>query len=171
MCIRDRQALEPENEYLGVTEKPAWEALARLVAIKPGDAHMRFSEVCSKASAQPSQRSSSQATTKVATDTIADLRSRFVSPSLSVSYDKPLHIVRGHGQYLFDQADVTYLDCVNNVCHVGHCHPHVVKAATDQIAILNTNTRYLHANIVNYCLLYTSPSPRDRTRSRMPSSA
>ena len=23
----------------------------------------------------------------------------------------------------------------------------------------------------NYCLLYTSPSPRDRTRSRMPSSA
>ena len=25
--------------------------------------------------------------------------------------------------------------------------------------------------LVNYCLLYTSPSPRDRTRSRMPSSA
>ena len=25
--------------------------------------------------------------------------------------------------------------------------------------------------IVGYCLLYTSPSPRDRTRSRMPSSA
>ena len=24
---------------------------------------------------------------------------------------------------------------------------------------------------VNFCLLYTSPSPRDRTRSRMPSSA
>ena len=25
--------------------------------------------------------------------------------------------------------------------------------------------------VVNTCLLYTSPSPRDRTRSRMPSSA
>ena len=25
--------------------------------------------------------------------------------------------------------------------------------------------------IYKYCLLYTSPSPRDRTRSRMPSSA
>jgi hypothetical protein len=27
------------------------------------------------------------------------------------------------------------------------------------------------ANLVYVCLLYTSPSPRDRTRSRMPSSA
>ena len=27
------------------------------------------------------------------------------------------------------------------------------------------------ASLFNFCLLYTSPSPRDRTRSRMPSSA
>ena len=27
------------------------------------------------------------------------------------------------------------------------------------------------SEMANYCLLYTSPSPRDRTRSRMPSSA
>ena len=26
-------------------------------------------------------------------------------------------------------------------------------------------------DLINICLLYTSPSPRDRTRSRMPSSA
>ena len=44
----------------------------------------------------------------------------------------------------------TYLDCVNNVCHVGHCHPHVVKAASAQMTSLNTNTRYLHENIVRY---------------------
>ena len=29
----------------------------------------------------------------------------------------------------------------------------------------------VHAEILKTCLLYTSPSPRDRTRSRMPSSA
>ena len=29
----------------------------------------------------------------------------------------------------------------------------------------------LHIDLKYYCLLYTSPSPRDRTRSRMPSSA
>ena len=28
-----------------------------------------------------------------------------------------------------------------------------------------------HEHLVDVCLLYTSPSPRDRTRSRMPSSA
>ena len=29
----------------------------------------------------------------------------------------------------------------------------------------------IHALVIPNCLLYTSPSPRDRTRSRMPSSA
>ena len=31
-----------------------------------------------------------------------------------------------------------------------------------------TKTKF---DLINNCLLYTSPSPRDRTRSRMPSSA
>ena len=31
--------------------------------------------------------------------------------------------------------------------------------------------KYLKTHTFNICLLYTSPSPRDRTRSRMPSSA
>ena len=30
---------------------------------------------------------------------------------------------------------------------------------------------YMDIDLYHYCLLYTSPSPRDRTRSRMPSSA
>ena len=30
---------------------------------------------------------------------------------------------------------------------------------------------YPSSTVVRFCLLYTSPSPRDRTRSRMPSSA
>ena len=38
--------------------------------------------------------------------------------------------------------------------------------------ILVKNIAYCNANnIAIACLLYTSPSPRDRTRSRMPSSA
>ena len=39
---------------------------------------------------------------------------------------------------------------VNNVCHVGHCHPKVVAAGQRQMAVLNTNTRYLHDNIVDF---------------------
>jgi len=48
---------------------------------------------------------------------------------------------------------------VNNVCHVGHCHPKVVEAASRQLATLNTNSRYLHPNVVEYArdLLKTFP--------------
>jgi Ser/Thr protein kinase RdoA (MazF antagonist)/murein DD-endopeptidase MepM/ murein hydrolase activator NlpD len=67
---------------------------------------------------------------------------------LSLAYNTPLKIVRGSGQYLFDDAGNRYLDMVNNVCHVGHCHPAVVAAGQRQMAMLNTNTRYLHDNIV-----------------------
>ena len=41
--------------------------------------------------------------------------------------------------------------------------------------VVETNTKYLNevkeGEMVNVCLLYTSPSPRDNTTSRMPSSA
>jgi 4-aminobutyrate aminotransferase-like enzyme/Ser/Thr protein kinase RdoA (MazF antagonist) len=81
--------------------------------------------------------------------------------NLSISYGKPLKIVRGRGQYLFSEDGQTYLDGVNNVCHVGHCHPHVVAAACRQMPILNTNTRYLHDTIIEYAerLLSRFPDP------------
>jgi 4-aminobutyrate aminotransferase-like enzyme len=92
---------------------------------------------------------------------ILELRSRFLGGSLSVSYREPLKIVRGEGQFLFDETGRPYLDCVNNVCHVGHCHPRVVEAACTQIGTLNTNTRYLYDLIVEYArrLSNTMPDP------------
>ena len=80
--------------------------------------------------------------------TLKKLRAKHLGPSLSLSYEKPLKIVRGEGVYLYDENARPYLDCVNNVCHLGHCHPAVVKAAHNQMRMLNTNTRYLHDNIV-----------------------
>ncbi len=77
-------------------------------------------------------------------------RERFLGSSLSLHYDAPLHIVAGSGAYLYDENGQSYLDCVNNVCHVGHAHPRVVAAATTQMAALNTNTRYLHERLVEY---------------------
>jgi len=80
---------------------------------------------------------------------------------LSLAYRTPLKIVRGERQFLFDDSGRAYLDCVNNVCHVGHCHPRVVEAAGRQMAALNTNTRYLHDHIVEYAqrLAGTMPDP------------
>ncbi len=83
--------------------------------------------------------------------------------NLSIAYRRPLKIVRGLRQHLYDEEGQAYLDVVNNVCHVGHCHPHVVRAGREQMAVLNTNTRYLHDNLIDYAerLLAKFPSPLD----------
>jgi 4-aminobutyrate aminotransferase-like enzyme/Ser/Thr protein kinase RdoA (MazF antagonist) len=98
---------------------------------------------------------------KMDTAVIHQKRSRHLPPMLSLSYQEPLHIVRGQGQYLYDVTGRPYLDMVNNVAHVGHNHPRVVEALHRQALVLNTNTRYLHETIVTYAerLLATLPEP------------
>ncbi len=93
-----------------------------------------------------------EAAARVARDpaTLKQLRDRWISPALSLSYAAPLKIVRGEGATLIDETGRRYLDLVNNVCHVGHAHPRVVEAIAAQAAALNTNTRYLHDNLVEY---------------------
>lgn len=91
---------------------------------------------------------------------IQSSRTQHLAKNLSLSYDLPLHIVRGYQQYLYDDTGRRYLDTCNNVPHVGHQYPRVVRAAQRQIGVLNTNTRYLHENIVGYAdaLLATFPN-------------
>ncbi len=88
-------------------------------------------------------------------------RRRLLGPSLSISYRRPLEMVRGKGAYLFDDGGQPYLDCVNNVAQVGHSHPRVVPAGQEQMAVLNTNTRYLHDSLTEYArrLADTLPDP------------
>lgn len=89
-------------------------------------------------------------TPKTNADDILRTRNKHIGSSLSVSYKRPLHFVRGFMQRLYDSDGRVYLDAVNNVAHVGHCHPRVVKAIQSQVAVLNTNTRYLHENMARY---------------------
>jgi len=81
---------------------------------------------------------------------ILHYRREHLGKNLSVSYQKPLKMLRGWRQYLFDDTGRRYLDTVNNVAHVGHEHPRVVRAGQRQMAVMNTNTRYLHENIVRF---------------------
>jgi len=92
---------------------------------------------------------------------ILEERRRLLGRNLSVVYEKPLNIVRGEMQYLFDDEGRRYLDAYNNVAHVGHCHPKVVAAGQQQMALLNTNTRYLNDLIIRYAerLSATLPDP------------
>ena len=92
---------------------------------------------------------------------LLDARRRLLGPSLSISYRRPLEMVRGKGAYLYDECGQPCLDCVNNVAQVGHAHPRVVRAGQEQMAVLNTNTRYLHDSLTEYArrLAATLPDP------------
>ncbi|HEV8369039.1 MAG TPA: aminotransferase class III-fold pyridoxal phosphate-dependent enzyme [Pyrinomonadaceae bacterium] len=94
------------------------------------------------------------------TETLA-ARQRLLGKNLSIAYHNPVKIVRGSMQYLYDDEGREYLDAYNNVAHVGHCHPRVVKAGQDQMSVLNTNTRYLSDLINQYAerLVATLPEP------------
>jgi 4-aminobutyrate aminotransferase-like enzyme/Ser/Thr protein kinase RdoA (MazF antagonist) len=82
----------------------------------------------------------------------------------TLSYEEPLHVVRGEGAYLIGADGRRYLDAYNNVPVVGHCHPEVVRATTAQLATLNTNTRYLTEGGVELAerLIASAPTGLDR---------
>lgn len=84
---------------------------------------------------------------------MADLIARrraLLGPNVSTFYDDPVHIVRGEDVWMWDAEGRRYLDCYNNVPHVGHCNSRVVQAICRQAATLNTHTRYLHEGILDY---------------------
>jgi len=86
-------------------------------------------------------------------------RRQLLGRNLSIAYQNPIKIVRGSMQYLYDEEGREYLDAYNNVAHVGHCHPRVVQAGQRQMAVLNTNTRYLSDLINEYAANLTATLP------------
>ena len=91
---------------------------------------------------------------------VAAKRRAHIGRNLSISYGtSPLNIVRGSAQYLYDVNGHRFVDGYNNVAHVGHCHPRVVRAVSDQLSVLNTNTRYLQAQLTRYADALTALLP------------
>ncbi|MDF2581377.1 MAG: hypothetical protein K0R33_20 [Mycobacterium sp.] len=93
-----------------------------------------------------------------------DRRHRHVAEAQKLYYRRPPHMVRGRGQYLYDHTGRRYLDMVNNVAIVGHSHPRITEAAADQLALLNTNSRFLYSAIADYAerIAATLPPELDR---------
>ena len=145
VCVAERQRRQrPEDDYLGISQGPIAATLPLLAAIGDDDAAAAFR----------------RARGRSAEETLA-ARRRVIGRNLSVAYRHPVKIVRGWMQYLYDESGRQYLDCYNNVPHVGHSHPRVVRAVTEQMLVLNTNTRYLHDKLAMYAerLIATLPSP------------
>jgi 4-aminobutyrate aminotransferase-like enzyme len=88
-------------------------------------------------------------------------RRQRLGPGLKLSYDRPLHVVRGEGVWLIDYTGRSFLDAYNNVPQVGHCHPTVVGALARQAATLNTNTRYLYESAIEYAERLAATMPGD----------
>lgn len=83
-------------------------------------------------------------------DTLMARRAKLLGPNVATFYEEPVDLVKGEGVWVWDGAGNKYLDCYNNVPHVGHCHPRVVEAICKQASTLNTHTRYPHAGILDY---------------------
>ena len=97
-------------------------------------------------------------------DELVERRGRVLGSAISpLTYDRPLHLVRGRGAWLYDADGRAYLDCYNNVPVVGHSHPRVVEAIARQAATLNTNARYLHGSALELAerLIDTMPEELD----------
>lgn len=99
---------------------------------------------------------------KTADEAIARRR-KVMGEKLYVFYDPPLHIVKGDGVWLTASDGKRYLDCYNNVPHVGHAHPYVAEAIARQARTLNTNTRYITDQALEYAERLTALAGEDLT--------
>ncbi|MGB9893214.1 MAG: aminotransferase class III-fold pyridoxal phosphate-dependent enzyme, partial [Candidatus Saccharicenans sp.] len=148
-----RRHAEPRNAYMRISEEPGLKLLDYLLSENPEKWRRLFYRSCgfkTEGSVQKKEK-------------LLAFRKAHVSEALSLSYQKPLHIIRGAGQFLFDSEGRSYLDCVNNVCHLGHCHPSVARAVARQMTVLNTNTRYLYDQMSAYIEKLLSCFPRKFT--------
>jgi 4-aminobutyrate aminotransferase-like enzyme len=132
-----RRGLYPDNAAYAASGEPGARAFLDAIEAMGIDAvARRFREACRRL---PYQRS--------ATSGLLERRRRAL-PRSPLFYSSPVHLVRGEGVWLFDPDDRRYLDCYNNVPVVGHSHPRVVQAVTQQTRLLATHSRYLHEAIV-----------------------
>jgi alanine-glyoxylate transaminase / (R)-3-amino-2-methylpropionate-pyruvate transaminase len=93
---------------------------------------------------------------------VLTLRQQFLNPGIFLYYKKPLMLVEGHMQYVWDESGRRYLDGLGGIVtiSVGHCHPHVVEAARRQNETLqHSTTIYLHPNIAEFAQKLASKLP------------
>src|SRR3982750_3941554 len=92
------------------------------------------------------------------------LRKQYLSPAIFLYYKKPIMLVEGRMQYVWDDTGKRYLDGLGGIVtvSVGHCHPHVVAAAAKQNETLkHSTTIYLHPNIAQFAEKLASKMPGD----------
>lgn len=149
-------ASRPDDPYLKVSQGPIRRTLPFLLSLPDDLTRATLRRAAGHPVGSRAPRRSALDPTSTQT-----LRRAHLIGSLSLSYRAPVTLRRGWMQYLWDHEGRRYLDAYNNVPHVGHGHPRVVEAACRQMALLNTNTRYLTGLVEAYGarLAATLPDP------------
>jgi len=147
-----RHQIDPDRESWFVSEERAWEQLIFFADVSPVEAAIQLASRTDLTPVKNQGKSISQ---------LVEQRRKCIAPSVKASYETPLKIILGKGQYLYDFHGRPFLDLYNNVCHVGHCHPKVVQAGQKQMARLNTNTRYLYDGLTDYAQALCKTLPRE----------
>lgn len=145
---------EPPEEMLKFSRRQ-WRLLQQLAELDPDQVRGRFTEAC--AQSLPVLPPPPPADL-ISNEDLMARRQKVLGETL-IFYDAPVQIIRGQGTRLYDTAGNEYLDVYNNVPNVGHCHPRVVAALSQQAATLNTHTRYLHRNVVELGERLTATMP------------
>src|SRR5689334_857491 len=97
-------------------------------------------------------------------DEVLRLRKEFLNPGIFLYYKKPIMLVEGKMQYVWDDTGKRYLDALGGIVtiSVGHCHPDVVEAARKQNELLqHSTTIYLHPNVAEYAKALAAKMPGD----------
>src|SRR5262245_61401706 len=97
-------------------------------------------------------------------DEVLQLRKEFLNPGIFLYYKKPLMLVEGKMQYVWDESGRRYLDALGGIVtiSVGHCHPDVVEATRRQNDLLqHSTTIYLHPEIAEYAEALAAKMPGD----------
>ena len=144
----DRSGADKLEQY----ERTGLPAFEQLLSVGPKAAEDAFRKAAGLSPGAPfvSTLRPAKSATKDSVEPLLERRRRLLGSGLELSYERPLHLLRGDGVWLWDSDGRRYLDAYNNVPHVGHAHPHVVEAVARQSALLNTNTRYLHESVLDY---------------------
>jgi 4-aminobutyrate aminotransferase-like enzyme/Ser/Thr protein kinase RdoA (MazF antagonist) len=129
----EKKHLGQDNAYVLVSEKPAWKLLELWAKTNPIKIKNYFLAAGQRQKAAGISNR----------EEMSEIRKKVAGKSLGLSYAEPIQMTSALFQYMFDEKGNTYLDCYNNIPHIGHSHPNISKAIASQTRILNTNTRYL----------------------------
>ena len=83
-----------------------------------------------------------QSTVDTELDSMLERRRNVLGNKLYLFYDRPLHMVRREGVWLYDATGPAYLDAYNNVPHLVHSPSHVLRPSTPPSAAFCATLRH-----------------------------